>query len=128
MRFSENITGIQHIGIPTMNVEKSVAFYKALGFEEKLREKGLRGPVVFMGQKNLMLEFYVPEACAGCAGAVDHFAIDVQDVDAAFEEAKKMGLKLLDQEIQSRPFWANGVRFFNLEGPNQEKIEFSQIL
>lgn len=128
MEFSENITGIQHIGIPTMDVEKSAAFYRALGFEEKLREKGMRGPVVFMGRNNLMLEFYVPEACAGCAGAVDHFALDVRDVDAAFAQAKQLGLKLLDQEIQTRPFWEKGVRFFNVEGPNQEKIEFSQIL
>lgn len=128
MTFAENITGIQHIAIPTANVEKTVAFYSSLGFEEKLRERGLRGPVVFMGQKNLMLEFYVPEVCAGRAGAIDHFAIDVRNVEAAFATAKAVGLKLLDGEIQRRPFWENGVRFFNLEGPNGEKIEFSQKL
>lgn len=128
MTFAENITGIQHIAVPTADVEKTVAFYSILGFEEKLREKGLRGPVVFMGQKNLMLEFYVPEACAGCAGAVDHFAIDVKDVEAAFSAAKEAGFHMLDAELQSRPFWENGVRFFNIEGPNGEKIEFSQKL
>lgn len=128
MTFAENITGIQHIAVPTADVEKTVAFYSLLGFEEKLREKGLRGPVVFMGQKNLMLEFYVPEACAGSAGAVDHFAMDVKDVEAAFSAAKEAGFQLLDGEIQSRPFWENGVRFFNIQGPNGEKIEFSQKL
>lgn len=128
MTFAENITGIQHIAVPTADVEKTVAFYNILGFEEKLREKGLRGPVVFMGQKNLMLEFYVPEACAGCAGAVDHFAIDVKDVESAFAAAKEAGFRMLDAELQSRPFWENGVRFFNIEGPNGEKIEFSQKL
>ncbi|SBW10790.1 conserved hypothetical protein [uncultured Eubacteriales bacterium] len=128
MTFAENILGIQHIAVPTMDVEKTVAFYGQLGFEEKLRTKGLRGPVVFMGQQNLMLEFYVPEACAGRAGAVDHFAIDVKDVEAAFTAAKEAGFQLLDQEIQSRPFWERGVRFFNIEGPNAEKIEFSQKL
>ena len=26
------------------------------------------------------------------------------------------------------PFWENGVKFFTIEGPNKEKIEFSQYL
>ncbi|WP_312641065.1 VOC family protein [Hydrogenoanaerobacterium sp.] len=128
MKLAENITGIQHIGIPTASVEESVHFYEDLGFVEVLREKGLRGPVVFMQLKSLVIEFYVPEACAGRAGAVDHFALDVQDIEAAFAEAKKNGYHLLDAEIVSRPFWENGMRFFNIEGPNAEKIEFSQKL
>ena len=30
--------------------------------------------------------------------------------------------------IHFLPFWDNGVRFFTIEGPNKEKIEFSQYL
>ena len=26
------------------------------------------------------------------------------------------------------PFWENGVKFFTIEGPNKEKVEFSQYL
>ena len=25
------------------------------------------------------------------------------------------------------PFWENGVKFFTIEGPNKEKVEFSQL-
>ncbi|MDD3243533.1 MAG: VOC family protein, partial [Eubacteriales bacterium] len=31
-------------------------------------------------------------------------------------------------EVKGLPFWANGVRFFTILGPNAEKIEFSQML
>ena len=30
-------TGIQHIGIPTNDIEKTIAFYKKLGFETALQ-------------------------------------------------------------------------------------------
>ena len=26
------------------------------------------------------------------------------------------------------PFWENGVKFFTIEGPNKEKVEFGQYL
>ena len=32
-------TGIQHIGIPTNDIEKTIAFYKELGFETALQTK-----------------------------------------------------------------------------------------
>ena len=31
-------------------------------------------------------------------------------------------------EIHFLPFWDNGVHFFTIEGPNKEKVEFSQYL
>ena len=37
MEWIENVTGIQHIGIPTNDIEKTVAFYHSLGFETALR-------------------------------------------------------------------------------------------
>ena len=38
------------------------------------------------------------------------------------------GLAPLEDAIQFLPFWENGVRFFNLLGPNGETVEFSQRL
>lgn len=40
----------------------------------------------------------------------------------------ELGLNFIDTEINFLPFWANGVRFFNVLGPNGEKVEFGQIL
>ena len=35
-------TGIQHIGIPTNDIEKTIAFYQKLGFEIALQTDGER--------------------------------------------------------------------------------------
>lgn len=48
-------------------------------------------------------------------------ALDTTDVEAAFAAAKEAGLTMLDDEIHGLPFWANGVKFFTVEGPNGEK-------
>ena len=36
MNLKTYTTGIQHIGIPTNDIEKTIAFYKELGFEVAL--------------------------------------------------------------------------------------------
>lgn len=61
-------------------------------------------------------------------GAIDHIAIDVTDIEKAYEKICAMGLNTLKDEIHFLPFWDNGVRFFTTEGPNKERVEFSQFL
>lgn len=130
MELTENVTGVQHIGLPTGDLEKTVAFYQSLGFSLALRTgaKPGRNDVCFMKLKNLCMEIYAVENPARKIGAIDHIALDVRDIESAFATAKKLGLHLLDQEICFLPFWKNGVRFFTILGPNEEKIEFSQML
>ena len=55
-------------------------------------------------------------------------ALDVDDIESAWEEVRMAGLAPLEDAIQFLPFWENGVRFFNLLGPNGETVEFSQRL
>ena len=105
---AQYITGLQHIGIPTNDIEKTVAFYHELGFETAFET--------------------VNDAAGERNGAVDHVALDVTDIEAVFAEIKEAGYPMLDEEIQFLPFWANGVRFFTILGPNREKVEFSQML
>ena len=61
-------------------------------------------------------------------GAIDHIAIDVTDVEKVYEKICDMELNTLGDEIHFLPFWENGVRFFTIEGPNKERVEFSQYL
>jgi len=124
-------TGIQHIGIPTNDMNATVDFYKRLGFtiafETVLKEENCR--VCFFKLENLCVEAYENREALMKPGAIDHIAIDTSDIEAAFEFAKEGGFKLLNTEIQCIPsFWANGVKFFKIEGPNLESIEFCQIL
>lgn len=127
---SQNITGIQHIGVPTNDMETTVQFYHQLGFETAFEtiNKAADEKVVFLKCRNLVIEAYENHQAAGINGALDHVALDVLDIEEAFKWVQEMGCQLLDEEIQFLPFWEHGVRFFTILGPNHEKIEFSQML
>ena len=124
----DRIRGMQHIGLPTNDMKATIAFYESLGFEIATRHINNGEDVVFLTLGNVCVETYENGQAVGIHGAIDHICLDVDDIEKTWEEAKALGLNIIDSEIQSLPFWANGVRFFNVLGPNHEKVEFGQIL
>ena len=122
------LTGIQHVGIPTKDIKRTIEFYERLGFNVALATQNGQQSVAFMQLKNLVMEFYEGDASNVQNGAIDHFAIDVKDIDKVFALVKSFGVELLNQEVQALPFWEKGVRFFTIVGPNNEKIEFCERL
>ena len=123
-------TGIQHIGIPTNDIEKTIAFYKELGFETALQtiNKEADEKVAFLKLKTLVIETYENKVAKFESGAIDHVAIDVNDIEEVYQYISEKKLNTTNDTIHFLPFWKNGVRFFTIEGPNMEKIEFSQYL
>lgn len=130
MSIKDYATGLQHIGIPTKDLEKTTKFYQELGFEiahsAYLEEKDQH--VNFLKLGNLCLETYEEKNAAMCYGAIEHIAIDVTDIYAVYDMICKKGLNTLNDQVNELPFWTNGVKFFTIEGPNKEKVEFSQYL
>ena len=124
----ERIKGMQHIGLPTNDMKATIAFYESLGFEIATRHINNGEDVVFLTLGNICIETYENGKAVGYDGAIDHSCLDVDDIEKTWEEAKAMGLNIIDSEINYLAFWANGVRFFNVLGPNKEKVEFGQIL
>ena len=124
----ERIRGLQHIGLPTNDMKATIAFYESLGFEIATRHINNGEDVVFLTLGSVCIETYENGKAVGYDGAIDHICLDVDDIEKTWEEAKAMGLNIIDSEIQYLAFWANGVRFFNVLGPNKEKVEFGQIL
>jgi catechol 2,3-dioxygenase-like lactoylglutathione lyase family enzyme len=124
----ERIKGMQHIGLPTNDMKATIAFYESLGFEIATRHINNGDDVVFLTLGNICIETYENGKAVGYDGAIDHICLDVDDIEKTWEEAKAMGLNIIDSEINYLAFWANGVRFFNVLGPNKEKVEFGQIL
>ena len=124
MSFPQVLTGVAHIGIPTNDLDKTIAFYKKLGFVSALEtvNKAAGERVAFLQLGDLMIETYENHRAAEKAGAIDHVALATTDIEAAFAAAKEAGMHLLHSSIQSLPFWENGVRFFMVEGPNKERI------
>ena len=125
------ITGIQHIGLPTNDIEATIKFYETLGFEVASRCDLPTDKVAFLKLKNICIETYQSKDgdCAkGFDGAIDHIALDVDDVEAAFEAVKAAGLTPMTEDIQFLPFWENGFKFFKVLDPNNAPVEFCQIL
>ena len=123
-------TGIQHIGIPTNDIEKTIAFYKELGFETALQtiNKEADEKVTFLKLKTLVIETYENKAAKLESGAIDHVAVNVNNIEEVYQYISEKKLNTTNDTIHFLPFWENGVRFFTIEGPNMEKIEFSQYL
>lgn len=129
MEIIRGVTGLQHIGIPTENMEKTVEFYSSLGFKTASRSPKGEFDICFMELGGLVLEFYQCEKAVRIPGAVDHIALNVTDIEKAYSDAKAAGLNIIENEIMGIPFvWENGVRFFTVLGPNDEKIEFNNKL
>ena len=116
--------------IPTNDIEMTIAFYEKLGYDifptslnEAADEK-----VAFLKLGTLVIETYENKAAALKPGAIDHVAIDVKNIEKVHEMITGAGLNTTQDEVHFLPFWENGVRFFTIEGPNKEKVEFSQYL
>jgi lactoylglutathione lyase len=128
MDIRTKITGIQHVGVPTDDIQKSILFYKGLGFGivwQTINEQDGTS-VVFLQLGNLIMEVYENKQASMKSGAIDHIALNVTDIDAAFSKIKELGYEMLDDNIRFLPFWEYGVRFFTIIGPNKEKIEFCE--
>jgi len=124
----EYLTGLQHIGIPTKHLDKTIDFFGKLGFEVAFSTINEGNQVAFLKLGNLVIETYEDDQAKMMYGAIDHVAINVTDIETVFKNICAIGLNTLDDEIHFLPFWENGVKFFTIEGPNKERVEFSQYL
>ncbi len=133
-----SITKIQHVGIPTINLNKSQEFYESLGFtnvmSSNFEHDGSQGKAVMMKSGEILMEIYqLPESELDMIrqrknGIIDHIAFDVEDIDQAFYYLKGNGYMVIEDTPVYLPFWKNGCRYFTILGPDGERIEFNQIL
>ena len=131
-------TKIQHLGIPVTDLAKSLPFYQKLGFEiamdSMFDHQGLEGRCVMLKKGEILLELYQfpgPDLVAIRTrkdGHIDHIAFDVPDIEEAYESLKNWGFLPVEPGPVFLPFWQNGCRFFNILGPDGERLEFNQIL
>ncbi|MBA7488060.1 MAG: VOC family protein [Prevotella sp.] len=121
-------TGVQHIGIPTNNIDKTKRFFADLGFSLAYATVNDGQQVAFLQLGNLMIETWESGDATMQVGAIDHISIDVKGVDELFRIVEAKGYKALEGHVCALPFWEHGVRFFTIEGPDKEKIEFCERL
>lgn len=129
---------IQHLGLPVTNLETSEAFYRRLGFFNVMASgfdyQGGRGSVAMMRRGEMILELYqMPEAQlqeirGRKDGHIDHIAFDVDNIDETFATLKSEKFTVLEEAPVFLPFWNKGCKYFNILGPDGERLEFNQIL
>jgi catechol 2,3-dioxygenase-like lactoylglutathione lyase family enzyme len=132
------INYLQHIGIPVSDLKASETFYKRLGFENVMSSgfdyNGGKGTVAMMQRGKMVIEIYqmpeseLPEIRKRTHGHIDHIAFDVPDIDETFSELKAASFDIIEEAPVFLPFWSSGCRYFNILGPDGERLEFNQIL
>ena len=93
MLLKGNLQGLQHLGIPVTDLERSKAFYMQLGFSEVMRtdipsqSEPIR--VAMMQHENFTIELYElgqerrQEIATRSDGHIDHVALNVLDIEQA---------------------------------------------
>ena len=126
---SDFCSGINHVGVPTLDYNKSVAFYEGLGFKKASTKVNPNGQqVAFMQCGNLIVEIYDKEGAAMKTGAINHIAVDVHNIDELHKIIKAKGFKFIQDKVTPLPYWEKGIKYFSIEGPNKETIEFCERL
>ena len=117
-----NFLGVHHINILTGDMEKSVRFYTELmGFSVAGRRRVEGVKLISLSLDGFLLELKESEEdAAGRDGVVDHLAIGVADIFAAFEMLKNQGIELISPEPR---LIGPGEYILFLRGPAGEKIE-----
>ena len=127
MEWKDNLTGLQHLGIPTKDIDKTIAYYQMIGFELVHETMNGENRVAFLKWNDLIIETYESNQVSEVTGVVDHIAMNVLDIDAAYEHIKGLGIKITE-EITFLPFWDKGIKYSLTEGPNKERLEYTQYL
>jgi lactoylglutathione lyase len=92
------------------------------------------GNVVMMKLNDIIVELYqmppkeLAEIRNRTNGHIDHIAFDVDDIDATFSVLKEAGFNIIEPQPVFLAFWQKGCKYFNMTGPDGERLEFNQIL
>lgn len=137
-RRDENLNGWSHLGVPVSNLDRSKNFYRKFGFKEVMYAEIPEGDesinVSMMEKDQFVIELYqmygdqLEEISNRKDGHIDHIAFDVLDINKAYQELEQAGFEILEDAPAYLDFWDNGVKYFNIRGPDNEKLEFIEII
>ena len=128
--------GLAHIGVMTQDIEKSIRFYtEHLGFEVWQRsESGSRekpNKLALLRLGTCVVELIKlgesDNAIVGKRGSVEHFAIEVKDLESIIADLRAKGIAFLG-EMFVDPDVFGGVKGVFLSGPSGEAIELFEYV
>ncbi len=128
------ILGLSHVGIKTLDSEKSVDFYKnILGFQHYYKfvsKEGFRLDFLRLGScvVELINNHKTTENDMDTEGTVAHIALEVLNMESLIDELKKKGIDTWQTETTggSIDIFPTGVKNMFFKGPSGEMIEFME--
>jgi methylmalonyl-CoA/ethylmalonyl-CoA epimerase len=98
------MANIDHVGIVVSSIKQARRLYEVLGLtvlEEKVEDEGVRSVMIPVGESRLrLIESGQKEPQQQEKEGLNHLALHVDDISAAFEQLKKAGIRLLSDEIE----------------------------
>ena len=83
-------TGFTHVSISATDLDESARFYKDFFGMEEVPSPDFSGPVRWLRVGNLQLHLFLDE---DPAPERHHFALDVDDFEAAYRKAEELGVR-----------------------------------
>ncbi len=121
-----------------LQILTSKSFYERLGFVNVMQAQFTineePGTCIMMQNDRRVIELYqlpashLDEIKYRHNGHIDHIAFDVDDIDMAYVALQKAGFTLLEDAPVFLQSWKNGCKYFNILGPDGERLEFNQVL
>lgn len=125
---------LDHIGLAVSDVEADAAWYQeVLGLSIKGKFQNPKGQnVYFLTTKDgsVTYEMYQDDDLpAEAKGKIDHISYVSHDIEADFQFCIDAGYKICTNGIEGiENFWEKGCRYFKIESPTKEQVEFCQVL
>lgn len=122
--------GLAHIGLEAANPKSCAEFYaKNLDFIHLHSQSYGNSTIEFVGCGSCVLEIIPAENDGKSHGQLNHFAIEVLDVDAAFLRLQQAGVLLeTEKPIVLEDFFCHGIKIAFFRGPTGERVEIFQYL
>jgi len=124
------INGLAHFGLYINDIERSVAFYKKLGFEPFFSTKNGDFPVTFIRNNDCVIELVqFPDGISREDGWFDHVALSVTDIDGVKADLESKGIVFEEDTYTIAPHcFENGSKWVLFRGPDGEHIELNERL
>ena len=126
-------TGFHHIGLKYKDLQRSLKFYHAIGLKEVTRWGDEGDEIVMMGMTDGGIIELLPYRGEEFSekGKWIHFAIKVDDVDAAYKTALEAGAVSVTAPkvvpLESKPERMS-INIAFVKGPDGEELEFFKIV
>ena len=130
----EHYQGLGHVAIYTADIDQSIAFYEKIGGGLK-NQASIQTPD---GEKKLALVYFggvtleliqAPTPMPLTEGNIPHFAVYVDDVDAAAADIRAAGVDtFLTPQKKVLPNLFGGLENWFFTGPSGEQIELLHML